>query len=120
MTILMRAQIRRGMQGIDTTVKSAEGLWRTFTPTLPMVMGHKNGTLSNAEYTALYLEILARVPGSPWDALASYETQTVLCYCRDGWLCHTHQLMEFAVTHYPDRFCDGRPASSQPSSPIAR
>jgi hypothetical protein len=81
-----------------------------------MVLGHKNGTLSNADYKQLYLEILARVPMPVWDALASAETQTVLCYCRDGWFCHTHQLIEYAVTHYPDRFCDGRPASSLPSS----
>jgi hypothetical protein len=46
MTILMRAQIRPGVLGIDTTVKSAQELWRTFAPRWEMVIGHKKGTVS--------------------------------------------------------------------------
>lgn len=33
MTVLTRGQIKPGVIGIDTTVKSAIGLWRSFAPT---------------------------------------------------------------------------------------
>jgi hypothetical protein len=73
-----------------------------------MVMGHKHGTLTTSEYREQYAQILARVPQPVWDALASRKQQTLLCYCRDGWFCHTHELIEFAVRQFPQRFADGR------------
>lgn len=108
MTILTRAQIRRGVEGIDTTVKSAHGIWRAFAPRWDMVMGYKNGTLSEAQYTAQYHEILARVPCAVWQALENGERQTLLCYCRDGWFCHTQLIIDYAVRQFPERFADGR------------
>lgn len=114
MTKLMRAQIGQSGPGIDTTVKSAQGIWRAFAPKFSMVMGHKAGTVSDAQYMAHYEPILARVPALVWDALAERETQTLLCYCRDGWFCHTHIIIEYAVTRWPDRFSDGREAAQIP------
>jgi hypothetical protein len=108
MTTLRRAQIRRGVVGIDTTVKSAHGLWRAFAPTWDMVLGVKRGTLSEAEYTVQYEAILSRVPAAVWDALAAEPEQLLLCFCRDGWFCHTHLLISWAVRHDPARFRDGR------------
>ena len=46
MTVLTRGQIKPGVIGIDTTVKSAIGLWRSFAPTWSMVMGWKRGELT--------------------------------------------------------------------------
>ncbi len=114
MTRLTRAQIRPGVQGIDTTVKSATGLWRAFAPRWDMVMGYKNGTLSWREYCAQYAQILTRVPRTVWDQLAMQPEQTVLCYCRSGWNCHTHELIAFAVRQFPERFVDGRDDACRP------
>lgn len=110
MTILKRAQIRAGVQGINTTVKSAQGLWRAFTPRWDMVMGFKQGTVSWPAYCADYAQILARVPMPVWDTLAGAPTQVLLCYCPDGAHCHTHEIIAYAVQQFPDRFRDGRPA----------
>jgi hypothetical protein len=109
MTILRRAQIRPGVQGIDTTVKSAHGIWRAFAPTWDMVMNHKARTISDAQYTERYVRILDQVPTSVWDQLATQPAQIVLCYCRETIFCHTHLLIEYAITHWPDRFSDERP-----------
>ncbi len=114
MTRLRRAQIRAGAIGIDTTVRSAQGIWRAFAPRWNMVLRYKNGTLSWQDYCAQYAQILARVPMQVWDELARAEDQTVLCYCRDGWNCHTHELIQFAVQQFPDRFKDGRSDISRP------
>jgi uncharacterized protein YeaO (DUF488 family) len=115
MTTLTRAQIRPGVQGIDTTVKSAQGIWRAYAPTWQMVMGLKAGTLAWDAYCQQYAEILVRVPDHVWETLAQAERQVMLCYCRDGWNCHTHELIAFAVRQFPERFVDGRPNRSRPS-----
>lgn len=107
MTRLNRAQIGKA-DGIDTTVKSAQAPWKAFAPTWSMVMGVKEGRLTEEDYTAQYTTILATVPANVWEALAQPDHATLLCYCRDGWFCHTHLLIEYAVTHWPERFCDGR------------
>lgn len=123
MTTLTRAQIGRGVPGIDTTVKSADGIWRAFAPQYPMLMGHKAGTVSDAQYIAHYEPILARVPAVVWDTLAEQKTHCLLCYCRDRAFCHTHLIIAYAVQHWPDRFQDGRnpaqipPGMSPPSIP---
>jgi len=114
MTQLTHAQIRPGIHGIDTTVKSARGIWKAFAPTWPMVMEYKAGTLSWKAYCQQYAQILQRVPAYVWDALAQYERPVVLCYCRDGWNCHTHELIKFAIRHFPDRFSDGRSDACRP------
>ena len=114
MTRLTRAQIRQGVSGIDTTVKSAQGIWRALAPSWDMVMGYKQGTLSWEAYCAQYAKFLARVPNAVWDALAQEEQRTLLCYCRDGWNCHTHEIIDFAVRQFPARFSDGRGDSCRP------
>ena len=48
MVKLTRAQIRPGVMGVDVTVKSAKDFARAFSPKWSMVMGYKNGTLTEA------------------------------------------------------------------------
>ncbi len=108
MTVLTRGQIKPGVIGIDTSVKSASGLWRSFAPTWQMVMGWKRGALSWEQYAAQYREILTRVPAVVWTTLAAQAEARLLCYCRDGLPCHTHLIIEYAVAAWPDRFRDGR------------
>lgn len=62
MTRLRRAQIRPGAIGIDTTVKSAQGIWRAFAPRWDMVLGYKNGTLNWQDYCAHYAQISPACP----------------------------------------------------------
>lgn len=108
MTVLTRGQIRPGVIGIDTTVKSATGLWRYFAPTWPMVMGWKRRALTWDQYAAQYRAMLTRVPDVVWNTLATQPEARLLCYCRDGVPCHTHLIIEYAVATCPDRFRDGR------------
>lgn len=117
---LKRAQIRQGQQGIDTTVKSATGFAKAFAPTWDMVMGHKNGTLSDERYTFQYTTILDRILDprrdrsleNPWRQLLAAGQGagevTLLCYCRDGRFCHTHLMIDYATTRWPEAFEDGR------------
>ena len=90
MVKLTRAQIRPGVKGVDVTVKSAVGFARSFTPTWSMVMGYKNGTLTEAQYTEQYMRILGTVSVEAWRWLYAQAVNgevTVTCYCRDGWFC---------------------------------
>jgi hypothetical protein len=107
MTVLTRGQIRPGVVGIDTTVKSASGLWRSFAPTWPMVMGVKRGASTWEQYAAKYRAILTRVPDVVWNTLAAQPDARLLCYCRDGLACRTHLIIEYAVGIWLDRFRDG-------------
>ena len=94
--LLGRAQIGKA-PGIDTTVKSAVGIWRAFAPTWEMVLGSKRGQLPWEEYEEQYLAILERVPVEVWRALWRHGLENggeavVTCYCRDGKPCHTLSL----------------------------
>ena len=108
MVKLTRAQIRPGVKGVDVTVKSASGKARAFAPTWDMVMGYKRGEIGEAEYTRRYLALLDKVPVETWRWLYSQAAEgggvTVLCYCRDGWFCHSHLLIDYACQKYPKAF----------------
>jgi len=86
MVKLTRAQIRPGVKGVDVTVKSAKGYAGVFSPTWPMVMGYKNGTLTEAQYTEQYMKILGAVSVEAWRWLYAQAVNgevVLLCYCRD-------------------------------------
>ena len=117
MVTIRRAQLKRGSVGVDVTVKSAQGWARAFAPSWSMVMGHKDGKLSDEQYTTLYLAILRKAPLAAWYWLERQAVNgelTVLCYCRDfdasgqRVFCHTHLLIDYAVERFPDLFADGR------------
>ena len=110
MVIIKRAQMSRGVKGVDVTVKSAAGKARSFAPTWNMVMGHKNGTLTDEQYTAQYEKMLNAVSVEAWRWLASQAINgevTVLCFCRDGAFCHTYLLAAYAAKKYPKAFVNG-------------
>lgn len=92
---------------VDTTVKSAstdEG--RALAPTWDMVMGYKEGRLTDAQYTDQYLKLLreryAKDP-APFLSLLQRERTVLLCYCADGEFCHRHiaqgVLLKIARSH---------------------
>jgi hypothetical protein len=102
-TKILRCQIRLG--GIDTTVRSARGVFAEFAPTWDMVMGHKGGTVSDSEYTADYLLILHHAFAG-WKALRTDNTVTISCYCTDGKFCHTLLIGLYASLRWPPIFED--------------
>jgi len=115
--ILKRAQIRRGRKtqrgDLDITVKSAEGIGKYLAPTWPMVLGHKDGTLSDEDYEWMYRRILDRNPIKVYRALWKYGKDcggqiTFLCYCPDGVFCHTHLLIDYLLEKFPTGWEDGR------------
>ncbi len=109
---LSRGQIGKSA-GVDITVKSSKGMAKQFAPTWPMVMGHKNHTLTNEAYTAQYLKILDQLPDGPWGWLAAQNKNghlTLLCYCPsklpDGSpkFCHTHIIIDYMCKRWPSIF----------------
>jgi N-glycosidase YbiA len=109
LVVLQRARV--GSQGIDTTVKSSQGVFRYFAPTWGMVMDHKNGRMSDRTYLQLYLDILSEAPKTAWRALWSYGLQNgsvtpILCYCAvDKPFCHNQFLVDYGVEKWPNAFC---------------
>jgi uncharacterized protein YeaO (DUF488 family) len=95
---------------IDVTIKSAKQPFKQLAPSWGMVMGYKAGTMSDATYTELYRNILAKVA---WDPIIKYLRQydhvTFMCYCQDGEFCHTHLLIDYMTSHFGTSVIDGRP-----------
>ena len=108
---LNRAQMRySGTDRLDITVKSANNWAKRLAPTWGMVWDHKNGSLSDEEYTYRYLHIIDSL-GIPIDELLEFgkdSSITFVCYCSDGKFCHTHLLIDYLVDKCPESFEDGR------------
>lgn len=73
---------------IDTTVKSGKG---AFAPTWDMVLGYKNGTISEEEYTRMYKDRMRSSYYSnneEWLSLLKSDRIAIGCYCPAGNFCH--------------------------------
>lgn len=83
------SQIRySGKDRLDITVKSGD---KTFAPTWDMVMGHKNGVISDEEYTQKYIELMRKSlknNRSRWLEVMNMEKVVFCCYCKKGKFCH--------------------------------
>lgn len=117
MVALKRAQIRRGLSGVDVTVMSSKGRARSFSPTWELVTGHKNKTISNDDYAYAYGALLNLVTADDWEWLQEQrdinQEVCLLCYCRDGSFCHTHLISMYAQALLPDVFeCQTLPPKS--------
>lgn len=79
----------RKIELVDTTVK---GKSKLFAPTWDMVMGHKNGTLSDEDYTKQYRHRMIQswlANREEWEAfLRREEPVAIACYCNVGCFCH--------------------------------
>lgn len=84
-----------GLTYTDTTVKSGD---RAFAPTWDMVMGHKEGRVSDDEYIRRYVDMMRRSyreNGGRWKALLGQQEAYLACYCRPGArFCHRYILAE--------------------------
>jgi len=82
---------------VDTTVKSGTAL---FSPSWDMVLGHKDGTLSDERYTEMYLTRMRnsiRTRPKEWAAfLERYRGADFAlgCYCPYPGFCHRHLLKD--------------------------
>lgn len=90
-----REVAQRKIELVDTTVKGKSLL---FAPTWDMVMGHKSGQVSDAQYTHLYYE---KMRGSylnhqaQWqEFLQRTEPVAIACYCPPDCFCHRHLLRD--------------------------
>jgi uncharacterized protein YeaO (DUF488 family) len=78
----------RGEDRLDITVKSGDKL---FAPTWNLVMGYKNGTITEEHYTEGYLALMRlsyKRNREQWQALLARDSVTLCCYCKRGDFCH--------------------------------
>lgn len=87
----------RGEDRLDTTVKTSD---KIFAPTWDMVMRHKNGSISDEEYTKKYYNLMRQSyikHKNKWDELLSKEKVTLVCFCKAGKFCHRLILKDMLV-----------------------
>jgi hypothetical protein len=104
--ILNRSTMHKGTDGRDITIRA--GL--PVSPTWRMIKEYKAGTLSKAQYTTKYIDILEANKQAVYDWITSLPERLVvfLCFCPEGEFCHTHLLIEWLIEKWPDEFQDGR------------
>lgn len=86
-----------GKDGLDITVKSGKGIGTVFAPTWDMVMGVKQGRITEAEYTEQFLNLLReryRRDEAAFTEVLNREQIVLLCYCRAGVFCHRHLVVD--------------------------
>lgn len=85
---------RRNIPIVDTTVKSGS---QAFCPEWDMVMGIKDGSLSEQAYRAQYVALMRRTWRThrrEWEDLLAMPVVALGCYCKTGTFCHRHILKE--------------------------
>lgn len=89
---------------IDTTVKSG---YKWLAPKWEMVMGHKNGSVSNEDYTTQYLEMMSQsqiVDADKWKELFNQDKPIVFaCYCPCFNFCHRYLLIQLLAQYASER-----------------
>lgn len=86
-----------GVDGLDITVKSGKGIGKVFAPTWDMVMGVKQGRITEAEYTERFLNLLReryRQDEGAFIEVLKREQVVLMCYCRAGAFCHRHLVVD--------------------------
>jgi uncharacterized protein DUF488 len=76
-----------------------------FNPTWSMVLGHKNGTMTDAEYRLHYQRLLnARAQEClDWTRSLQHDQDYILlCYCARGNFCHRLIIADKLERHRPD------------------
>lgn len=92
-----------GEDRTDITVKGKHPMGRYFAPTWHMVMGVKNGTMTESAYVRLYWDMLTQVPVEAWDWFLSQETRTLVCFCPEPDFCHRNILVHYILQIMGDR-----------------
>lgn len=94
-----------GLDRLDVTVKGQDPLGKSFAPTWEMVMGIKNNTMTQEQYTQRYVKMLSLLigeVGEVWEDLKSFALSrgsvTLVCFCKPGAFCHRVILARCAAT----------------------
>lgn len=85
-----------GIPYLDTTIKTGNCI--QVAPHWDMVMGVKQGRMTEEEYTRLYNQIVDYwFYQDPlfWDWLLGHPVLALGCYCKPGKFCHRHLLVQF-------------------------
>lgn len=108
--MLYTAQYRYpGPDRLDITVKGQNMIGKWFAPTWDMVMGVKNKTTTEQQYTDLYFEHLLRNWMNYPEAKEATELVvkrategdvTFVCFCPAGAFCHRHLLVRWFNHNY--------------------
>lgn len=96
-----------GLDRVDITVKGQDPDWKAFAPTWSMVMGVKNHTMSEVEYTELYNRDLIKVPTHIWDRLLQMKEATFVCFCPQNAFCHRNILVNYIINALGNRIVYG-------------
>jgi uncharacterized protein YeaO (DUF488 family) len=105
--MLYTAQYRYpGKDRLDITVKGNDVAGKIYAPTWPMVQGFKNKTITEAEYTKQYYELIVE----RWEQSKEFvertmhlvdtfgkndENITLVCFCPSNTFCHRYLLVKF-------------------------
>ena len=79
---------------IDVTVKSGD---KAFAPTWKMVMGSKQGKITDDEYAKQYTELMRqsyKQNKQRWDEALNLNEAIIACYCKADSFCHRYLLAE--------------------------
>jgi len=82
---------------LDITVKSGD---KAFAPTWKMVMGTREGRISQEEYTRQYYDLMRqsyRQNKGRWDEILAADEVILACYCRADSFCHRYLLKDMLV-----------------------
>lgn len=90
-----RKALALGVPFVDTSIKTGKS---EFMPTWDMVMGYKQGTVSEARYTEMYYDLMRqryRANRQWWLAfLRDQPSAAIGCFCTPGVFCHRLLLVD--------------------------
>ena len=91
----------RGILLHDTSVKTGTSI---FAPTWPMVIGYKEGVISEREYTDRYVHLMRQrfnTDPHPWREFVKQDIVAIGCMCCNGVFCHRYLLKDLL-----SRYCN--------------
>ena len=69
-------------------------------------MGYKNKSLTEKQYTILYLKMLdasCKNNKREWDKLLAMNSVTLVCYCPKNTFCHRHLLAKYLADKFSNQ-----------------
>lgn len=93
-----------GTDRLDITVKGQDPIGKLFAPTWPMVMGLKNGSMTEEQYTQMYhrklndlftTSLWQDLINPLWQDLIKVGRVTLVCFCPPNAFCHRVLLAQY-------------------------
>ena len=95
--VAKRLELIKDPRCLDITVKSGD---KAFAPTWKMVMGSKEGRITQEEYTRQYYDLMRksyRQNRERWDEILAADEVILACYCRADSFCHRYLLKDMLM-----------------------